>query len=84
MLDTFARDFMSLRLRIFIVLTFAAALAGFAAGPDLLGLDEDGRIAWQAAMTLGGPLAAAIACLFASRKGTDAERSAWRNFASRF
>jgi diguanylate cyclase (GGDEF)-like protein len=72
---------MSIRLRILIVLLFAAGLAGFATGPDVLGLDEDSRIAWQAAMTLGSPLAAAVASLFASRRGTDAERSAWRSFA---
>jgi diguanylate cyclase (GGDEF)-like protein/PAS domain S-box-containing protein len=72
---------MSLRLRILIVLLFAAGLAGFVTGPDVLGLDANGRIAWQAAATLGGPLAAAVACLLASRRGTDAERSAWRSFA---
>ena len=49
-------------------------------GRAWLGLDADGLIAWQAATTLAGPLAAAIAAFVASRRGTDGERKAWRNF----
>ncbi len=37
-------------------------------------------IAWQGATTLAGPLAAAIAAFVASRRGTEGERRAWRNF----
>jgi diguanylate cyclase (GGDEF)-like protein/PAS domain S-box-containing protein len=71
---------MTPRQRLLTLFLFAGGFAVFAAGPDWLALDGDGLVAWQAAMTLGGPLAASIACLFASRRGTDGERAAWRNF----
>ena len=71
---------MTPRLRLLTLCLFAAGLAVFAAGPGWLRLDFDGRIAWQAAATLLGPLTAAVACFFASRHGSDGERAAWRNF----
>jgi diguanylate cyclase (GGDEF)-like protein/PAS domain S-box-containing protein len=71
---------MSFRLRLLILCLFAAGLAGFAAGPGWLQLDSESQILWQTATSLIGPLAAAITCFFAARRGTDGERAAWRNF----
>ena len=71
---------MSFRQRILIACLLAASLAVFATGPSLLSLDADGVIVWLAAATLTGPLVATIAAFVASRRGTDGERAAWRNF----
>jgi diguanylate cyclase (GGDEF)-like protein/PAS domain S-box-containing protein len=71
---------MGFRLRLLILCLFAAGLAGFAMGPGWLNLDGEALITWQAAATLVGPLAAAIACFVAARRGTPGERAAWRNF----
>jgi diguanylate cyclase (GGDEF)-like protein len=71
---------MTFRLRFLTFLLFAAGLMAFAAAPGWLQFDAGGLMIWQAAFTLAGPLAAAIACGIASRRGTEAERGAWRNF----
>lgn len=71
---------MSFRLRLLTLVLLAAGLAVFAAGPAWLALDYDGRVAWHSAPSLLGPLAAAIACFLAARRGTEQERAAWRNF----
>jgi diguanylate cyclase (GGDEF)-like protein len=71
---------MSSRLRLLILIVFAAGLAVFAAGPGWLALDYDARLIWHSAPSLLGPLAAAVACFVAARRGTEQERAAWRNF----
>jgi diguanylate cyclase (GGDEF)-like protein len=71
---------MSFRQRLVTLCLFAAGLAVFATGPGWLGLDTEGHMVWQAVLTLGGPLAASIACLVASRQGSEGERAAWRHF----
>jgi diguanylate cyclase (GGDEF)-like protein/PAS domain S-box-containing protein len=78
--DPIAPGSMSLRLRLLTLCLFTAGLLLFAAGPTWFAPGTDGSVVWQAAMALGGPLAAAIACFFASRHGTDRERAAWRHF----
>jgi diguanylate cyclase (GGDEF)-like protein len=75
-----ALDFMTFRLRLLTFLLFATGLTVFAAGPGWLQFDTDSLTRWQAAFTLGGPLSASIACWIAARRGTDAERGAWRSF----
>jgi diguanylate cyclase (GGDEF)-like protein len=72
---------MSFRQRLLTLCLFAAGLAAFAAGPGWLQLDFEGLIVWEAGLSLAGPLAASIACFFASLRGTDGERVAWRCFA---
>lgn len=72
---------MNSRLRLLFLCLFVASLVIFSAGPDWLGLDDEGRTLWQAGLSLAGPLEAAIACFIASWRGSDGEKIAWRLFA---
>ncbi|OJX51329.1 EAL domain-containing protein [Devosia sp. 66-22] len=71
---------MPFHLRLVALIVLVAGLAVFAAGPGWLRLDFEARAAWWSVPSLLGPMAAAVACFLAARRGTPGERSAWRNF----
>jgi diguanylate cyclase (GGDEF)-like protein len=71
---------MRLATRLIIVVCFGLALALFAQAPALLAYDQVRIMELTGLAQLGGPIAAAVACLLAAWRGRGGDRAAWLNF----